>query len=148
MHCDYREQYKFFWEYYNRYIEEMDKRKEKLMGSGADTVREITGANDIQVGGDHYKVTGKSQHWDIVVEHDLNYFEAQITRYVMRCRRKNNMIEDLNKARHYIDKYIELIKSGKIENPTIITAKQRYDDNMKKFYNNSNEASANLASTI
>ena len=117
------------------------------MGSGADTVRGTTGANDIQVGGDHYKVKGKSQHWDIVVEHELNYFEAQITRYVMRCRRKKNMLEDLRKAGHYIAKYIELVESGAIEDPTVVTAKQRYDDNMKRC-GCTTESPSFLASTI
>lgn len=147
MHCDHREQYKLFWEYYNGYLAEIDRRKEKLMGSGADTVRGTTGANDIQVGGDHYKTKGKTQHWDIVVEHELNYFEAQITRYVMRCRRKKNMLEDLRKARHYIDKYAELVEQGLIEDPTVQTPKQKYDENMKRC-GAATESPAFLASTI
>jgi len=72
-------------------------------------------ANDEQVGGDHYRMpAGTPEHWDIVIMHGLNYMEGQITRYVFRCRKKNG-IEDLYKARHYIDKYIEMIKEGKVE---------------------------------
>lgn len=63
-------------------------------------------ANERQVGGGHYG-GGKHQHWDIVVEHELNYFEAQILRYVMRCRKKQGL-EDLEKAKHFIEKYIEV----------------------------------------
>jgi hypothetical protein len=66
-----------------------------------------TRANDRQVGGDHYK--SSMQHWDIVWEHQLDYFQAQILRYVMRCHRKGKPLEDLMKARHFIDKYIELL---------------------------------------
>lgn len=63
------------------------------------------GANDRQVGGSHYKA--KTQHWDIVAEHDLDYFQGQITKYVMRWKKKNGL-QDLEKARHFLDKYIEL----------------------------------------
>lgn len=117
------------------------------MGSGADKRNEpaslVPGANDRQVGGDHYKA--KVQHWDIVVDHDLNYFEAQILRYVMRCRRKKNMLEDLNKARHFIDKYIELVTDGKIDDPTKAVPQRMMEEAMKRQYS---EAKAYLASTI
>lgn len=63
-------------------------------------------ANDRQVGGDHYG-GGQTQHWDIVHQHKLDYFQGQITKYVMRWKKKNG-IEDLHKARHFLDKYIEL----------------------------------------
>lgn len=61
-------------------------------------------ANKRQVGGEHYR--SKMQHWDIVVEHELNYFEAQILRYVMRARKKAGL-QDLQKAAHFIEKYME-----------------------------------------
>ncbi len=65
-------------------------------------------ANSRQVGGDHYnKRKGAVQHWDIVVQHDLDYFQAQILRYVMRHKDKGG-VQDLEKARHFLDKYIEL----------------------------------------
>jgi len=65
-------------------------------------------ANDHQVGGTHYLNKSKSgqEHWDIVWDFDLDYFQGQITKYVMRWRAKGG-IQDLYKARHYLDKYIE-----------------------------------------
>ena len=63
-------------------------------------------ANDHQVGGHHYRKDG-NQHWDIVASHDLDYFQGQITKYVMRWKRKNG-VEDLRKAQHFLEKYIEL----------------------------------------
>lgn len=62
-------------------------------------------ANKLQIGGDHYKVS--IEHWDFVVANDLNYFEGQITKYVARCRKKNG-VEDLKKAQHFLQKYIEV----------------------------------------
>ena len=63
-------------------------------------------ANDKQVSGTHYKVPGAIEHWDIVIQHKLNYFEAAATKYIMRCRKKNGKA-DLEKALHFLEKYIE-----------------------------------------
>lgn len=65
-----------------------------------------TKANDVQIGGGHYK-TGGEEHWDRVRRLGLDYFQACITKYVERCWKKNG-VEDLKKARHFLDKYIEL----------------------------------------
>lgn len=64
-----------------------------------------TKANDVQVGGHHYRTP--IQHWDFVAANDLDYFQGQITRYVARWKRKNGIV-DLYKARHVLQKYIEL----------------------------------------
>jgi hypothetical protein len=64
--------------------------------------------NSRQVGGTHYK--SDIQHWDFVWANDLNYFEGQITKYVIRARKKNGL-QDLEKARHFLDKYIELLSA-------------------------------------
>lgn len=61
-------------------------------------------ANEKQVGGDHYKST--IQHWDYVIANDLDYFQAQITKYVARWRKKGGL-PDLEKAKHFLEKYIE-----------------------------------------
>lgn len=71
-------------------------------------------ANKTQVGGDHYK-TG-IQHWDYVVANDMPYLEAQVVKYVTRHKKKNGM-QDLQKARHFLDKLIEveeLRRAGKV----------------------------------
>lgn len=62
-------------------------------------------ANDRQVAGDHY---GKLsyQHWDWVCDIGLHYLLACATKYVARWRNKNGL-EDLEKARHYIQKASE-----------------------------------------
>lgn len=66
-------------------------------------------ANDYQVGGEHYK--SPIQHWDYVWANDLDYFQAQITKYVVRWKKKAGLA-DLEKARHFLEKYIELIKES------------------------------------
>lgn len=69
-------------------------------------------ANDFQVGGNHYVTHGGLQHWDVVHKFNLDYFQGQITKYVMRWKDKGG-VEDLKKARHFLDKYIELNKPEK-----------------------------------
>lgn len=63
-------------------------------------------ANTTQVGGNHYKSKG-IQPWDYIAANDLGYFEGNIVKYVSRWRDKGG-VEDLRKARHYLDKLIEL----------------------------------------
>jgi len=63
-------------------------------------------ANDRQVSGDHYKLN-TIQPWDYIASNKLDYFEGNVVKYVTRWRNKGG-VQDLLKARHYIDKLIEL----------------------------------------
>jgi hypothetical protein len=63
-------------------------------------------ANQTQIGGDHYKEKN-IQPWDFIAANQLGYFEGNIVKYVSRWRDKGG-INDLKKARHYLDKLIEL----------------------------------------
>lgn len=58
-----------------------------------------------QVGGDHYQ-KHKIQPWDIIDEWELNFYEGNILKYLLR--RKGNRLEDLQKIAHYVEKMIEL----------------------------------------
>jgi len=76
-------------------------------------------ANDRQVGGSHYQGQ-KLQHWDIVEMFKLDYFQAQILRYVMRWNKKDGL-RDLQKAAHFLEKYQELNKDFKIgKSPEVV----------------------------
>ncbi len=60
-----------------------------------------------QVGGNHYKnVPPEYQHWSLVSIYGWDYFQATAIKYIIRYKNKNG-IEDLKKARHYLDKMIE-----------------------------------------
>ena len=66
-------------------------------------------ANARQIGGDHYK--GQDlQHWDYCYARGFDCFQYIISKWVERWRKKGG-IEDLRKARHALDKYIELAES-------------------------------------
>lgn len=80
---------------------------DSLVGTELDNVKDdIVPVNRRQVGGTHYGLRSY-QHWDMVAEFNLDYFQGQITKYVMRWRDKNG-VEDLEKAGHYLEKYMEI----------------------------------------
>lgn len=79
----------------------------------ASTPMRNDGANSHQVGGEHYGLS-PYQHWDLVAQFDLDYFQGQITKYVMRWKKKNGLT-DLQKAKHFLEKYIELVEGGSIK---------------------------------
>lgn len=69
-------------------------------------------ANERQVAGSHYHAKGKKiQHWDLAVMFQWDPFQYQITKYVMRWKDKHSTpekrLEDLKKAQHFLEKYIE-----------------------------------------
>ena len=60
----------------------------------------------MQVGGDHYKAN-PIQPWDYIIANNLDYWQGNIVKYLTRWKDKGG-VEDLKKARHFLDKYIEL----------------------------------------
>lgn len=63
--------------------------------------------NDIQIGGNHYKKYGTFQPWDVIGGWGLGFLDGNVVKYVARFRNKGG-IEDLQKAKHYLDKLIEV----------------------------------------
>ena len=74
-------------------------------------------ANNDQIGGDHYRAS--IQHWDFAYANELNIFEVYITKYVTRCRKKNGL-QDLYKAKHALEKYIEVMEHAEQEKNRIM----------------------------
>ena len=62
-----------------------------------------------QVGGNHYKKA--IQPWDIINEWNLNYWAGNIIKYVLRYPYKNG-VEDLEKAKHYLEYLIKKEKDA------------------------------------
>ena len=74
----------------------------------------VTSANNRQVGGDHYKKM-KIQPWDLFgsifnLDEQIGFYLGNVYKYLMRYDSKNG-IEDLMKAKHYLEKLIE-VKRG------------------------------------
>ena len=72
----------------------------------------MSAINKTQIGGDHY--TSKSvQPWEAMqawMSHEefTGFLRGNVIKYVARCNNKGG-IEDLKKARHYLDKLIETL---------------------------------------
>ena len=71
-------------------------------------------ANDSQVGGDHYKNMG-IEPWDIIdtwqLDQRLAVYRAGALKYIMRMGSKDDTIQELRKAAHYIEKMIETLQT-------------------------------------
>lgn len=63
-----------------------------------------------QEGGAHYKDMA-IQPVEYIHANGIGYFEGNVIKYVTRWRAKNG-VEDLRKARHYLDLLIELEAKG------------------------------------
>ena len=73
-------------------------------------------ANDMQFGGDHYKELN-IQHWVAMEawmspEAFAGFLRGNVIKYIARVEKKGGL-EDLQKARHYIDKLIEVVETNK-----------------------------------
>lgn len=69
-------------------------------------------ARQQQVGGDHYR-TMEIQPWDAMqawmsATEFRGFLRGNAIKYLARCDRKGAPLDDLRKARHYIDRLIEL----------------------------------------
>lgn len=73
--------------------------------SAADNLKEQT-ALDIQHGGQHYKGM-KIQPVEFIHANNIGYMEGNAIKYLCRWQMKNGL-EDLNKAKHYIELLIEM----------------------------------------
>ena len=54
----------------------------------------------------HYR-TGKISAIDYITDQNMNFLEGNVIKYVSRYKNKNG-IEDLQKAKWYLDKLIEM----------------------------------------
>jgi Protein of unknwon function (DUF3310) len=62
-------------------------------------------ASEKQEGGDHYRYL-KIQPTEFIHKNGIPFIEGNIIKYVLRHKYKNKL-EDLKKARHYLDLLIE-----------------------------------------
>lgn len=56
-----------------------------------------------------YNKKGKLECWDVVIDQEMNFLEGNILKYVWRYKEKNG-VEDLKKARVYLDKLISEVE--------------------------------------
>ena len=71
-------------------------------------------ANELQVGGDHYK-SKKVQPWDAMEswmspEQFEGFLRGNVIKYIARYKDKDGL-KDVQKARHYLDKLLECLEA-------------------------------------
>ena len=82
----------------------IDQTKDRITFTEAKTK---LSAFDTQVGGDHYKKQGATmQPWAIIDAWGLDFYAGNVLKYILRYKYKGG-VEDLKKARHYLDRLIE-----------------------------------------
>lgn len=68
---------------------------------------DLVPANSVQIGGDHYKNLRGMEPWDVILHWGLGFLDGNAVKYLARWRSKGG-VTDLEKARHYITKLIEV----------------------------------------
>lgn len=92
----------------------MQLKLERKQSTTMDTYREKASADSSQIGGGHY--ASEYQHWNLVADLSLDYYDANSTKYMTRHRSKNG-VQDVQKAGHYIEKKMELIEERRLPPP-------------------------------
>lgn len=64
-------------------------------------------ANDIQVGGSHYKQFKGHEPWDVITAWGLGYLDGTAVKYLSRWKHKGGK-EDIKKAIHFLNKLLEV----------------------------------------
>ena len=86
---------------------EVDEARMDVIGqNGNDGLHYPDSALQTQVGGGHYKDM-KIQPVEYIYHNGIGFIEGSVIQYVSRWRRKNG-VEDLKKARHFLDLLIEM----------------------------------------
>jgi hypothetical protein len=59
-----------------------------------------------------YNKRGKLECWDVILDQEMDFLEGNILKYLWRYKEKNG-VEDLKKAKVYLDKLISEVESKK-----------------------------------
>ena len=72
-------------------------------------------ARDKQVGGDHYKDMGV-EPWDVVdtwpMEQRIGAYRHGALKYLMRMGSKDERVQEIKKAIHYLEKLVEVMEKA------------------------------------
>jgi hypothetical protein len=93
------------------YVWKLKKAMAHIEAEEAET--EIESANDVQMGGDHYKRLD-IEPWDVFdtwpTEQRIGAYRANCTKYVMRLDHKDTPLLNAQKLAHYAQKLVEVLE--------------------------------------
>lgn len=97
-------------------IDQMQHTKTQMNAELKQLFREkLDAAKQRQVGGDHYKNMGV-EPWDVVdswpIEQQIGYHRGNVLKYVMRMGNKDEQLQEIKKAAHYIQKLVEILEKA------------------------------------
>lgn len=76
-------------------------------------LQESAVASDRQEGGNHYKKL-EIEPWDVVDtwtrDQKIGFYRGNVLKYTMRMGTKDESLQEIKKARHYLDKLIEVLE--------------------------------------
>lgn len=74
---------------------------------------EIKTANAKQVAGEHY-MKMDIEPWNVIdtwpLEQRIGFYRGNALKYIMRCGTKDERLQEIKKAAHYIEKLIEVLE--------------------------------------
>lgn len=68
----------------------------------------------------HYTAGRDYQPWDVIADWQLDYYTGNALKYIARAGRKNDEIEDLQKAIRYLEKKIAILQADKPAGQSVI----------------------------
>ena len=80
----------------------LDDYWDRVMRKEEDGVKD---SSSYQVGGTHYQAA--IQPWDIIDAWELDFFEGNALKYLLRYKYKGKALEDLEKLEHYVKRMKE-----------------------------------------
>lgn len=83
-------------------LEKTQKKDMHLIGDSQE-VKQFTGLKDYK----HYYDNSKGSLYQFAEDQKLNCWEFDIIKRVVRCRKKGNFIQDLEKTKFLIDLYLK-----------------------------------------
>lgn len=71
-------------------------------------------ASTRQVAGTHYRDMGV-QPWDVIgswsIEQQTGFYRGNALKYIMRMGSKDEQVQEIEKAKHYLEKLLEVLRS-------------------------------------
>jgi phospholipid N-methyltransferase len=89
--------------------------------------------NKKQIGGNHY-LRMKISPWDIVegwpIEQQIGFFKGNICKYLLRAGSKDEALQDIQKAKHYLEKLESVLEKAAIHKQVDIVMKRNEMENL------------------
>jgi hypothetical protein len=86
----------------------LSNNMDKLVAVSQPTSSPREKANEVQVGGDHYK-SKAIEPWDYIISNNIGFLEGNAIKYITRHKEKNG-VQDIDKAIHYLMKLKETLE--------------------------------------